>query len=221
MANLIKSVREFLLGLVLLFVINTAAFASYYIPSESMTPNLLVGDHLVVSKFAYGYSNTSIAGEPDLFEGRIFEHPVKRGDVAVFEMPKDGARITYIKRIIGLPGDTIATRDGVLVINGEPVRRVKLEGAQVRETLPNGKSYLTFDTVESAGDNRGPFVVPPGHYFAMGDNRDNSADSRWQPPMGFGFVPAENFVGRADVILWSWAGWRDLFRPERTFSLIR
>ena len=221
MAHLLYSVRELLLGFALLFVINTAAFASYYIPSESMTPNLQVGDHLVVSKFAYGYSNTSIAGRPDLFKGRIFERPVTRGDVAVFEMPKDGERITYIKRILGLPGDTIAMENGALIINGNPVRRVRLEGREVRETLPSGKSYLTYDTMESAGDNRGPFIVPAGHYFAMGDNRDNSADSRWTSPMGFGFVPAENFIGRADVILWSWAGWRDLFRPERTFSLVR
>ena len=221
MAHLFISVRELLLGLVLVFIINTAAFASYYIPSESMTPGLLVGDHLVVSKFAYGYSNHSLAGTPDLFEGRIFERPVKRGDVAVFEMEKEGRETTYIKRILGLPGDVIAVRRGMLLINGESVLRERLAGAQYREPLPGGRSYTTFDKMESAGDNAGPYVVPAGHYFALGDNRDNSADSRWRPPQGLGFIPAANLVGRAEVILWSWTGWQDFFRPERTLSRIR
>jgi len=221
MENLIKTVREFLLGLALVFVINTGAFANYYIPSESMMPNLLVGDRLAVSKFAYGYSNHSIAGTPDMFEGRILERAVTRGDVAVFDVLKHGEQTAIIKRILGLPGDVIAVRNGALIINGEAVGRERLEGAAVRETLPNGRSYVTLDRGPSAGDNRGPFVVPAGHYFALGDNRDNSADSRWPLPEGVGFIPAANFVGRADVVLWSWAGWRELFRPERTFSLIR
>jgi signal peptidase I len=234
MENLIKSLRELLLGVAILFVVNTAAMASYYIPSESMVPNLLVGDHLVVSKFAYGYSNHSVVGAPDLFDGRILERPVERGDVAVFDMKTEGRDVTYIKRILGLPGDTIEMRGGVLMINGEAVRRERIADfihrtdagavrprAQYRETLPNGRSYTTLDLMGmTAGDNSGPFVVPAGHYFAMGDNRDNSADSRWQPPIGFGFVPAANLIGRAEVILWSWTGWRELFRAERTFSQI-
>jgi signal peptidase I len=189
MENLIKSVRELLLGLALLFVINTGALASYYIPSESMTPNLLVGDQLVVSKFAYGYSDHSIPGTPGLFDGRIFERPVARGDVAVFEMPKDGEQTAYIKRILGLPGDVIAMRGGVLFINGAPVHRRQVDGAQFRETLPGGRSYLTYDRGRTDGDDRGPFTVAAGHYFALGDNRDNSADSRWQRPMGWDSFP--------------------------------
>jgi signal peptidase I len=221
MAHLFISVRELLLGLALVFIINTTAFASYYIPSESMTPGLLVGDHLVVSKFAYGYSNHSIAGNPDLFDGRIFARPVERGDVAVFEMRKEGLDTTYIKRILGLPGDVIALRDGVLLINGKPVPRDHITGTQYRETLPGGRSYTTFDKMESAGDNVGPYVVPAGHYFALGDNRDNSADSRWRPPQGLGYIPASNLVGRAEMILWSWTGWQDFFRTERTLNRIR
>ncbi len=235
MANLWRSVRELLLGLVVLLVINTGAMASYYIPSESMVPNLLVGDHLVVSKYAYGYSNHSIAGVPDLFKGRILERPVTRGDVAVFHMGEGDQRITYIKRIIGLPGDVIEMRGGALYINGLVARRARAEDfvyraptgdvvrrAQYRETLPNGRSYMTLDlTREGSGDNAGPYTVPAGHYFAMGDNRDNSADSRWPLGDGLGFIPAENFVGRAEAILWSWAGLPGIFRAERTFSSLR
>ncbi|MGE4063440.1 MAG: signal peptidase I [Rhodospirillaceae bacterium] len=220
MPNLLSAVRELLFWIVAVLLINTAAFGNYYIPSESMTPNLLVGDRLVVSKFAYGYSNHSIVGAPDLFEGRILERPAARGDVAVFHMPNGGEMITYVKRIVGLPGDVIAVRDGVLSINGVAVRREQIGRHEFRETLPEGRSYMTFDRFDSAGDDRGQFTVPPGHYFAMGDNRDNSADSRWLPPQGLGYVPAANLIGRADIILWSWAGWREMFRPERTFARI-
>jgi signal peptidase I len=235
MRNLWRSMRELLLGLAVLFVVNTGAMASYYIPSESMAPNLLVGDHLVVSKFAYGYSNHSVAGVPELFKGRILERPITRGDVAVFHMGEGQQRIAYIKRIIGLPGDLIEMRGGALYINGAAVRRERAEDfvyrapagnvvrrAQYRETLPNGRSYMTLDLFRgSRGDTAGPYNVPPGHYFAMGDNRDNSGDSRWPLGDGLGFIPADNFVGRAEVILWSWAGLPGLLRTERTFSSLR
>lgn len=237
MRDLWRSFRELLLGLAVLFAINTAALANYYIPTESMVPNLLVGDHLAVSKFAYGYSNHSIAGVPDLFEGRIFAKPVTRGDIAVFDMGEGDKRITYIKRIMGLPGDTIELRGGAVYINGLAVRRERVEDfiyrtpegdmarrAQYRETLPDGHSYMTLDLVRGGrGDNMGPYTVPAGHYFAMGDNRDNSADSRWPfgEGLGLGFIPAENFIGRADAILWSWAGLPTLLRTERTLSALR
>lgn len=220
-------------------------YQPFNIPSGSMKETLLVGDYLFVSKLSYGYSRYSFPFGIDLFEGRIFSGEPKRGDVAVFKLPRDNST-DYIKRVIGLPGDEIQMRDGVLYINGAAVPKVRAgefttreDGSPPRripvfeETLPNGVKYKVLDSdPKGPFDNVGPYKVPPGHYFMMGDNRDNSTDSRalW----GVGFVPFENFVGRAEIIFFSaavdepdafrwWSPWTWPFdiRWSRFFNLVR
>jgi len=206
-----ETVSVIVQALILAVVLRTFLFQPFSIPSGSMKPTLLIGDYLFVSKFSYGYSKHSIPLAPDLFEGRIWSSEPKRGDVAVFKFPPNPA-IDYIKRVIGLPGDKIQMRDGVLYINNEPVKRERAPENYIddesgigpipifTETLPNGVSYQTLDVnPRSLGDNTQVFEVPEGHYFMLGDNRDNSADSRFEA----GFVPLENFVGRANVIFFS------------------
>ncbi|WP_420410043.1 signal peptidase I [Hoeflea sp.] len=207
-----ENVKVLVQALLLAVIIRTLFFQPFSIPSGSMMSTLLVGDYLFVSKFSYGYSKYSIPFSPDLFSGRIWSDEPERGDVAVFRLPSN-PKLDYIKRVVGLPGDRIQIRDGVLFINGEAVERELVgnytpegrynRGTDVpvyRETLPNGVSYTTLDLNEnSPGDNTREFVVPEGHYFMMGDNRDNSQDSRFD----VGFVPLENFVGRATIIFFS------------------
>jgi signal peptidase I len=203
--------------------IRTVAFEPFNIPSGSMIPSLLIGDYLFVSKYSYGYSRFSLPGwltDIDVFGGgRIFFRPPERGDVAVFKLPRDN-KTDYIKRIVGLPGDRIQVKGGVLFINGEPVKRERIEdfvdrdsGAAVRvpqyiETLPNGRQHRIIEyTDRGEYDDTPVYVVPAGKYFAMGDNRDNSLDSRVpQERLGVGFVPAENLVGRAEFLFFSTNG---------------
>jgi signal peptidase I len=193
--------------------IRTFAYEPFNIPSGSMIPTLLVGDYLFVSKFSYGYSHFSLPFAPDLFSGRIFGRLPQRGDVAVFKYPRDPT-IDYIKRIIGLPGDRIQVRQGELYINGDLVPR-QSEGTyesdengireldrEYQETLPDGvKHDILKRTDEGWANNTPEYLVPPDHVFAMGDNRDNSADSRFMD--GVGFVPVENLVGRAEIMFFS------------------
>jgi signal peptidase I len=210
-----ETISVIIQALLLALVIRTFLFQPFSIPSGSMRPTLLEGDYLFVSKYAYGYSHHSFPFSPKIFSGRIWSGTPERGDVAVFKFPPN-PEIDYIKRIIGLPGDKVQMKDGVLYINGEAVKREKtgqIENFDVteveqpvdvyRETLPNGVSYDTLDiSTGTLGDDTREFNVPEGHYFAMGDNRDNSSDSRFT----VGFVPAENLVGRANVIFFSIAG---------------
>jgi signal peptidase I len=201
-------------ALLLALVFRIVLFQPFSIPSTSMMPTLLINDYVFVSKYAYGYSRHSFPYSLAPFEGRIWAEAPERGDVAVFKLPSDGAT-DYIKRVIGLPGDRIQMIGGVLHINGEPVRRERIEDftgadplsadrpvAAWRETLPNGVSYVTLDLrTDGYGDDTQEFLVPAGYYFMMGDNRDNSIDSRF--PNEVGMVPFENFVGRAEVIFFS------------------
>jgi signal peptidase I len=233
-----ETVSVIVQALLLALVIRTFLFQPFSIPSGSMRPTLLEGDYLFVTKWAYGYSRHSLPLSPDLFSGRFFGSAPERGDVAVFKFPPNPA-LDYIKRVIGLPGDTVQMRSGQLFINGEAVPREKVGEINnpditevnrpvevYRETLPNGVSYDTLDlTPNSISDETREFVVPEGHYFMMGDNRDNSSDSRV-----FGFVPEENLVGRANIIFFSIAGsasplevwkWPSLMRPSRLFSMVR
>ena len=197
--------------------VRTVAFEPFNIPSGSMIPTLLVGDYLFVSKYSYGYSRFSLPFSPPLFSGRIFGALPKRGDVAVFKYPRDTS-VDYIKRIIGLPGDRIQVRQGQLYINGElcPRQRegdylddeygVEMKRPMYQETLPNGVKHDILkeqdDSKEGDANNTREYLVPAGNLFVMGDNRDNSADSRFEAT-GFGFLPVENLVGRAEILFFS------------------
>jgi len=211
-----ETIKTVVYAVLFAVVVRTFLFEPFNIPSGSMIPTLLVGDYLFVSKYSYGYSKHSLPFSLPLFTGRIFESRPERGDVAVFKLPLDN-KTDYIKRIIGLPGDRIQMVSGVLHINGQPVKRRRVEDypgerpgqrsvVQYQETLPNGRVHRIIEAQGDFGqwDNTAVYVVPKGHYFAMGDNRDNSLDSRVQNHVGF--VPAENLVGRAEFLFFSTNG---------------
>jgi signal peptidase I len=244
---------------VLLAVLAFHSFVAkpFYIPSESMMPGLLTGDRLVVSKYPYGFSWVSPSFHVfSPIQGRLFGKLPKRGDIVIVTPP--GTRTDYIKRVIGLPGDTVRMIDGQLIINGQPVKRVaeapdmvavdanspcgsprdpalydfRVQGADgklycrvpiVRETLPSGRTYETVELGRSTEDNFGPVTVPAGHLWLMGDNRDDSADSRvpeWQGGLG-GPVPWENIGGRAEFITFSLDGTSVWWNPLTWFEALR
>ncbi|MEH0195785.1 signal peptidase I [Caulobacter sp. CCNWLY153] len=250
--EIIKTVA-YALGIAL--VLRVLLFQPFTIPSASMEPNLYQGDYIIVSKFSYGYSKHSIPFSPPLFKGRILGSAPKRGDIIVFKLPRDG-HVDYIKRLVGLPGDKVQVRGGALYINGKAVKRQEQADVlvdsgygftqpmkRIQETTPEGRTYLTQADAgpDTQGDNTGVYEVPEGCYFFMGDNRDNSADSRFNPgispfktdsgackwnyendqftgdAIGVGFVPAENLVGKAQIILLSWNADAHLFKPWTWF----
>lgn len=238
-----------LVVLVLLF--RTLVFSTFNIPSESMLPRLWNGDYLIAAKWPYGYSRHSLPMSVPLFSGRILASEPKRGDVVIFKAPPL-ANEDYVKRVIGLPGDQVQMIDGVLHLNGEPVRKERVadfvipvspntecgyDGKTVqrpdgteechytrfRETLPGGRSYYILDTGLTPQDNTEPVVVPEGMLFLLGDNRDHSADSRFNatPGGGIGLVPQENLVGEAFFMLWSTDGAVEWLKPWTWFTAAR
>jgi signal peptidase I len=209
-------------------------FQPFTIPSASMEPNLFEGDYVIVAKYPYGLSRHSIPLSPPLFSGRIFAHPPARGDIIVFKLPRDKTfKTDYVKRLIGLPGDRIQVKAGVVFINDKPVtRKAAPDGTEdmgygvmkavqrFQETLPNGRTFL----INSFGpdgdvDNTGVYLVPQGEYFMMGDNRDNSLDSRFPAEVGVGYVPAEDLEGKAEFVLLSWKPGASIFKPWTWFNL--
>jgi len=234
-----ETLRTIIFAMVIALLIRTLAFEPFNIPSSSMVPTLLIGDYLFVSKFAYGYGSTGTFWNVAPFTGRISGSPPQRGDVVVFKLPRDNST-DYIKRLIGLPGDTIQMREGILYLNGVPVEREKLatpiadgnnetpEGAtDYIEHLPKGPDHIIRKLSDTGGLNDTEvFVVPPHHYFFMGDNRDNSQDSRTK---NVGYVPEENLVGKAEFLffsldegahVWELWKWPQAVRWHRLFTKI-
>lgn len=247
-----ESFIAFLFWLVLgVVVLRSFIISPFNIPSESMLPRLLNGDYLFASKWSYGYSKYSLPFSLPLIPGRVFASQPERGDVAIFKAPP-GNDVDYIKRVIGLPGDEVQVKGGQVWLNGKPVPRVKqpdfvlpvtpnthcyapeFEGTdakgkpvcnypQYRETLPNGKSYNVLDLGQTPQDDTGVYVVPEGQMFMMGDNRDNSLDSRFPAVegQGIGIVPQENLVGKASVMMFSTDGSANWFLPWTWFTAAR
>ncbi|MFQ3666019.1 MAG: signal peptidase I [Sphingomonadaceae bacterium] len=254
-----REARQWAVLILIVLGIHSFIAKPFYIPSESMMPGLLVGDRLIVSKFPYGYSylSPSLPILPHI-PGRLFGRVPERGDVIVVKSPSDGA--DWIKRVIGVGGDTVELRGGVVWLNGKPIPRERIEPVEIRvspntdcmylpqlrdvdldgtpvcrfpafrETLPNGRSYVTLDLAPTDRDDRPPVTVPEGFLFLMGDNRDNSSDSRVPPEIGgLGLVPVENIVGRAEFTTFSLDGsatrnplsWFGSLRGDRAFVSLR
>lgn len=241
----------FLIKLLLaVLVLRVFVFSPFSIPSESMLPRLMNGDYLLAAKWPYGFSRHSLPFDLPLPSGRVLASTPERGDVVIFKHPVDGS--DYIKRVIGLPGDSVAVVGGQVVLNGALVARVPLrdflaplsantgcewggetvrqaDGSEAcayrrfRETLPGGKAYEVLDFGLTPGDSFAPVTVPEGMMFVMGDNRDNSRDSRWQAAAGdaVGLVPLDRLVGRAGIIVWSTDGSAEWIKPWTWVSAAR
>jgi signal peptidase I len=254
--GIVETIKTIVYALLIAGIFRTLFFQPFWIPSGSMKDTLLIGDFLFVNKMAYGYSRYSCPFSMCPITGRILASEPERGDVVVFRHPVNGS--DFIKRLIGLPGDTVQLRQGQIILNGQPIPQTpagQFEETYTRqgpmghmprcensagavgvganctksrftETLPGGRSFdvLNIDT-NGFADNTDVFTVPPGQYFFMGDNRDNSQDSRYgQAVGGVGFVPGANLIGRADRIMFSSAG-SSLFyiwtwRSDRFFKAV-
>ena len=239
--KIIENIKTLFYALLIALFIRSFFFQPFYIPSSSMEPNLLVGDRLFVSKYTYGYSQHSLPFSPKIFSGRIFNKTPERGDVIVFKTPADN-RTDYIKRLIGLPGDTLQIINKDLHLNGVKIEKKLLNaslnincGSEVfevetyKETLPNGYSYLTVYRKDGSMLNTDKFIVPSNHYFFLGDNRDCSRDSRFLSSVGY--VNFNNLVGKARIIFFSnnkkkgslfkfW-NWNQVIRKDRLFKKIQ
>jgi signal peptidase I len=251
----LKETTRFLAWLFLLaLALRVFIVAPFSIPSGSMLPTMMIGDYLLVTKWSYGYSASSIPFGLGGFEGRLLADSPERGDIAVFRYPGGGDE-DYVKRVIGLPGDTVQMRGGRIWLNGEPVPRVRVadylmpvtpnspcrtvdpelarivvdeEGGRFcaydryRETMPGGRSYYVLDQMDGIADDTRVFTVPAGHYFMMGDNRDDSLDSRFSlAEEGVGFLPADHLIGEAGVIFFSTDGSAEWLKPWTWVSAAR
>jgi signal peptidase I len=238
---IIENIKTIFYALIIAVIIRSLFFQPFYIPSSSMEPTLLIGDRIFVSKYAYGYSKHSFPFSPQLFKKRLFKKKPKYGDLVVFKTPADN-RTDYIKRLIGLPGDTVQFIDGKLFLNNSKIQRKKtnieykircgsllLNVDSYEETLPNGKKYIVVFKKQGSYMNSDKFKVPVDHYFFLGDNRDCSRDSRYLSSVGY--VSNENLVGNAKIIFFSndtisgsilkfW-NWDQSLRIERFFNLLK
>ena len=238
--KIIENIKTIFYALIIALIIRTFFFQPFYIPSSSMEPNLLVGDRLFVSKYSYGFSKHSIPFSPNISNRRYLANIPERGDVIVFKTPADN-RTDYIKRVIGLPGDSIQLINGDLYINSTQIEKNKLNlsfeincGGEIlsvtafEEVLPNNKKYISVYRTEGTMKNTDKFLVPDNHFFFMGDNRDCSKDSRFLSSVGY--VHFNNLVGKARIIFFSnnkkvgsffkfWK-WNESMRFKRFFKKI-
>ena len=237
---IIENLKTIIYALIIAVLIRSILLQPFYIPSSSMEPNLLVGDRLFVTKFTYGYSKHSFPFSPPIFKNRIFTDNPERGDVAVFKTPADN-RTDYIKRVIGLPGDTIQFINGDLYLNGNQILKTinsknsfvycgksKINVSKFNEKLPNGKVYTASYRKDISYKNSDKFTVPDDHFFFLGDNRDCSKDSRFLSEVGY--VHKNNLVGKAQFLFFSsdyrvgsiikfW-NWKNIIRFNRFFKKI-
>ncbi len=239
--KIIENLKTLFYALIIALIIRSFFYQPFYIPSSSMEPNLLIGDRLFVSKYTYGYSRHSLPFSPKVYSKRVLEKRPERGDVIVFKTPSDN-RTDYIKRLIGIPGDTIQIINGDLYLNDEKILKKKIAVSSIincgnenvsanfyKEILPNGKEYTVVYRKNGSMMNSDKFIVPDYHYFFMGDNRDCSKDSRYLGSVGY--VSFNNFVGKARLIFFSndskkgsflkfWK-WGQSIRYNRIFSKIK
>ena len=239
--TILENIKTIIYALIIAVIIRSLFIQPFYIPSSSMELNLLVGDRLFVTKYSYGYSKHSFPFSPPIFKNRILDKLPERGDIIVFKTPADN-RTDYIKRLIGLPGDTIQFIDGDLYLNNNQVLKSLLNdnenifcGNQLinvstfEEKLPNGKSYIASYRNDVSFQNSDKYVVPDNHYFFLGDNRDCSKDSRFLSEVGY--VHNNNLVGKAQILFFSsdirsgsifevWK-WQDIIRYDRFFKKLK
>jgi signal peptidase I len=236
-----ENIKTLFYALVIAVIIRSLFFQPFYIPSSSMEPTLLIGDRIFVKKYSYGYSRHSFPFSPPLFANRMFSKAPNYGDLVVFKTPADN-RTDYIKRLIGLPGDTIQFRDGKLFLNEDEILRTQIkndlkircgisspEVNAFKEILPNGKEYVAVYRKNGTMQNTDKYKVPEGHFFFLGDNRDCSKDSRYLSSVGY--VSYENLVGNASFVFFSndtvsgsifkfW-NWDQSLRIKRFFNLLK
>ena len=239
--KIIENIKTIIYALIIALIIRSFLFQPFYIPSSSMEPTLLVGDRLFVSKYSYGYSRHSLPFSPNITQKRYFSKNPERGDVVVFKTPADN-RTDYIKRLIGLPGDTLQIIEGELYLNSQKIQRDKVEITfnincgnrkldinAFEELLPGGERYIAVYNKEGTMQNTDKFIVPDEHYFFMGDNRDCSKDSRFLSSVGY--VTFNNLVGKASMIFFSndkkkgnffefWK-WHKSIRIDRFFNKVQ